>query len=395
MNRPLAFAALSAFLLMFGLGVLFPVLPFYIRWLGLTEFQAGLLLSVYAGIGVILSPHWGRFSERYGRKPAIVIGLLGFSVGFFLFGLGRSFGELLAARLLGGLFSAAAMPAIFAYVADVTTSERRSVGMGVIGAAIGLGVVSGPVLGGVLAPLGLRLPFFVSAGLGLLTAIAVLLLLPESLDAEERDARRADGPVVSPPGFLRHLRPYLIYGFLLSASRVGFEATVGFLIADRFDGGPRTVGLLLGLIGLVGVAVQGGLIRELSRRFSDEGIMLTGSLFLTVGLAGLAVTEAWGPLTGFGIVMAIGYALSTPTYTAGLSRRGNLNQGRAQGLGQSSTSLGRVMGPLGFGGLYQLAGGGLTYGVAAVLGLLSCGVAWALVRSSGKTVPVSSGGIEA
>ena len=126
MPRPVWLVALTAFLLMLGLGVLFPVLPYFTRSLGLSDVQAGVLMSAYPGVGVLVSPLWGRFSEQRGRKLVILIGLLGFAASFALFGLGDTFAELFGARVLGGLFAAAAMPAIFAYVADVTEPENRS-----------------------------------------------------------------------------------------------------------------------------------------------------------------------------------------------------------------------------------------------------------------------------
>ena len=148
MSRSVLLAAFTAFVLMVGLGVLFPVLPYLTRELGISDAAAGALLAALPLAAFVASPLWGRFSSRRGRKPALVLGLLGYAVGFTLFGLGRNFEELLAARLLGGLVSAAAMPALFAYVADVTSAEQRSAAMGLLGAGIGLGVTVGPVLGG-------------------------------------------------------------------------------------------------------------------------------------------------------------------------------------------------------------------------------------------------------
>lgn len=383
MPRPLLLVAGTAFLLMLGLSVLFPVLPFYIRWLDLTEFEAGVLLSIYAGIGVIVAPFWGRFSERVGRKPAIIVGLLGFSVGFGLFGLGETFLQLLGARVLGGLFAAAALPAIFAYVADVSAPERRSVAMGTVGAAIGLGIITGPVFGGFLAPLGLRIPFFTSAGIGLLGVVCVLLWLPESHDAAGRaDARdRAAAAAAAARSRLSvDLAPYLVFGFLLATARVGFESTVGFYIDDRFGGGPRSVGLLLGLIGLVGVGIQGGGIRVLTRRYSDFGLLLTGTLLSAVGLAGLAWVWTWGSLIPVGIVFAIGYALSTPTFTALVSRAGEERQGETQGLNQAAQSLGRVAGPVIFTSLYQWTGPQVVFNAAGGLTLVALLLAWSWMR---------------
>jgi len=189
LSRPLLLISATAFLLMLGLGVLFPVLPEFARSLDLSEFQAGLLLGSYALASFVMSPFWGRFSERNGRRPAVLIGLLGFSATFFVFARGSTFTELLLARSIGGLFAAAAMPAIFAYAADVSTPEARSRTLGVIGASIGIGVVAGPALGAFCAAQwGIRAPFHATAWIGLASAAAVALWLPESLTPAIRAA---------------------------------------------------------------------------------------------------------------------------------------------------------------------------------------------------------------
>lgn len=386
MPRALYFLGLCAFLLMFGLGVLFPVLPFYIRMLGLSELQAGVLLGIYAGIGVVVAPLWGRFSERYGRKPAMLVGLAGFSGGFLLFGLGDTFGQLLAARCLGGLFAAAALPAIFAYAADVTEPERRSAAMGLIGASIGLGVIMGPVLGGLLSPLGLRVPFFASAGLGVVAAAAVALLLQESMPAELRAAKRAAGPDLLPEGFWAALSPWLVVAFLGSTSRVGFEATIGFLVEDRFAKGPREVGMLLGWIGFVGVVVQGGGMRALSRRWADGPLLVVGSLLTAVGLGGLGLAGSMNDLAIAGSVLAFGQALTLPTLTALISRAGEASQGRAQGLSQSAQSLGRVVGPILFTAVYAALGPTEAALGTGLLAFVGAAVAWWAVCTGDREV---------
>ncbi|RMF15093.1 MAG: MFS transporter [Candidatus Dadabacteria bacterium] len=368
--NPLLAISIPACLLMFGLSVLFPVLPFFIRDLGLTEGQAGVLYSIYAATSVLCSPFWGRFSQRHGRRPTLIIGLLGFSLGFGLFGLGQTFPQLLAARVLGGLFAAAALPAVFAYTADISSLEKRSVAMGVVGAAIGIGIIAGPVVGGIVASSDLRLPFFGSAAIGLIGATFVWLFLPESRDGTAE-------PPAPIEGFRRSLIPYLIFAVLVTAARVGFETTIGFLVDDRFDFGPRETGYLLGIVGVFGVLVQGGGLRALAKRYSDFSLMLSGTAMMTLGLLllGLARQAHW--LYASGAVLAVGYALATPTFTALLSRAGDANQGLAHGLSQSAQSLGRVLGPLMFNTLYHFFGGLTTYIAAAAL--CGCGLLWAVV----------------
>src|SRR5882672_449056 len=273
MPRSVLFAAFTAFVLMLGLGVLFPVLPFLTRDLGISDAGAGALLAAYPLASFLSSPFWGRFSSRRGRKPALVIGLVGYGVGFGLFGLGRDFNELLAARVLGGAISAAALPALFATVADVTTAERRSAGMGLLGAGIGLGVTFGPLLGLVTwSAYGLRAPYFVSAAIGLANAALVALVMPETLQSAERDeaARGGTAELLGP------LMPFLAASFLTSTARIAVDSTFGFFAQNQLGATPRGVGTLLFAMGLMSALVQGGLLRALAGRVSDGSLFAAG-----------------------------------------------------------------------------------------------------------------------
>ncbi len=383
----LALLALTAFLMMLGLGVLFPVIGLFVRSLGYSEAQVGLLISSYAAMSFLFAPLWGRFSERYGRRPAIMIGLAGFSAGFAFFAVSHSFPEFLAARILGGIFAAATLPSIFAYVADVSAPDKRSVSMGLIGASIGMGVVMGPVFGGVLAKLyGFRAPFAGGAAIGLLTLVVVFLLLPESITDEirtgiesRRAARLASGQTTTKVAL--ELWPYLTFSFLFQASKMGFESTIAFLVADRFFIGasaaelehvPLTVGYLLFGIGLVGVGIQGGGIRTLARRYSDYTLLKAGTLCTAIGIAALGFSTNWSILIPFSFVLALGYALAAPTFMALLSLAPAAHgiQAEVQGLNTGAQSLGRVVGPLLFLAIYA-AGIEITYSLAALLCLLA------------------------
>lgn len=364
-RRPLILLCATAFLLMLGLGVLFPVLPFYIRWLQLSEFQAGLLIACYAGMSVATAPLWGRFSQRFGRKPAILIGLTGFSLGFGLFSIGSTFSELLGARVLGGFFAAAAMPAIFAYAADVSSPGERAQAMGAVGASIGLGVLVGPVIGGLLSPLGLRVPFMASSAIGACTAVAVALALPESReDSQERAAPRGSTQVA------RRLAPYLLLAFVLQTARMALESTVGFVVGDRVGASARDVGMLLGALGVIAVAVQGG-IRTLSARFGDRRLLLTGIALGGLGLVGVGQATTWPAFYATGGVLSLGFSLVLPSFNAILSRTAEDVQGEAQGLKSSAESLGRVVGPLVFTAGYQAVGAPIPFAGAGVLCLLA------------------------
>jgi multidrug resistance protein len=384
MPRSVAFAALTAFVLMLGLGVLFPVLPFLTRELGISDAHAGWLLASYPLASFVASPLWGRFSSARGRKPALVVGLVGYAIGFILFGLGQTFEQLLAARVLGGLVSAAALPAIFAYVADVTTPEKRSSGMGAVGAGIGLGVTFGPVIGWLTyAALGLRAPYFVSGAIGLANALLVAIALPESLSAEARAERGREAVRAVPLARIAApLAPYLVCSFLTSTARMAVDTTLGFFAQTALGATPRGVAGVLFAMGMTSALVQGGVLRSLAGRVSDAALFATGCALMTAGLAAFGFAGSWAGVLGAGIPVAVGFALLSPTLTALLSRAAENAQGEAQGLNGSATALSRVIAPLLFTtGLWPRFGGPGTYAVAAVLGAVALVVARARFRS--------------
>jgi MFS family permease len=374
MPRSVLLAALTAFVLMLGLGVLFPVLPFLTRDLGISDARAGWLLAAYPLASFVASPFWGRFSERRGRRPALVIGL----VGYGLFGLGRDFAELLGARVLGGLVSAAALPALFAYVADVTAPEKRSAAMGLLGAGIGLGVTFGPMLGALVnAGFGLRAPYFVSAGIGLANALAVLLALPESAPAPQEVA-------VERASLVRQgiaLAPFLAASFLTSTARISVDSTLGFLAQDAFGSTSLGVAGVLTAMGVAGSLVQGGLVRALSGRVSDHALFAAGCALMAVGLLAFRAASGWTSLTGAGLLVAAGFALLSPTFAALLSRAAESAQGDAQGLNGSATALARVVAPLLFTStLWPATGASGTFAVAALLALAALAIGLARFR---------------
>lgn len=198
------------FILLAGFGLIIPTLPFYARSMGATSVHMGLLITVWAGAQFAFAPFWGSLSDRIGRKPVLLLGLAGFTASFFLMALAQSVVGLLLARFLGGVLSAAALPTAQAYIADVTPPEERGQGMALIGATFGLGFIVGPAIGGLLAPFGVTVPFYVAAAAGLLTIPLTWKILPESHPAEIRSAAAgaSGGPSPRwPPSARRSERP--------------------------------------------------------------------------------------------------------------------------------------------------------------------------------------------
>jgi len=234
-----------------------PILPFLIESMGASGRALGLLMATFALMQLIFSPVWGSLSDRIGRKPVLMIGVFGFGITMVLFGLSTELWMLFAARALSGILSSATLPTSMAYISDSTTEEQRGGGMGVVGAAMGLGMVLGPGLGGLLAGKSLAVPFFIAGGLSFLAMILILAFLPESLPKEQR---QTEGKVrfinlselwqalKSPIGVL------LLMAFLVSFGLTAFEGIFGLYALERFDYGPQQVGTILMVIGFVSAA---------------------------------------------------------------------------------------------------------------------------------------------
>ncbi|WP_117237820.1 MFS transporter [Thermus sediminis] len=360
---PLGLLFLTLFNSVLGLSILFPILGPLGRELGLSEVQVGLFSTGYALMQFLLSPYWGRRSEG-GRKPILLLGILGFALSFFLFGLVALLGQkgllpqdllfalLLFSRLLGGAFSSATLPTAQAYVADVTGRESRVGGMALLGAAFGLAVILGPALGAGLAALfGLLAPVFFSVGIALLNALFVHMVLPES-----RPRGVGKGARLSPLD--PRVFPLLLLGFALNLSAVALEQTVAFYFQDRLGlsgvDTARAVGMALVLYGLVAVFVQGFLVRWLA--WPPRTLLLLGLPVSILGFLLLVFAQSFPALTLGLALQGAGAALAGPGVTAALSLAvKEEEQGPVAGLNSAAQALGRMLGPVLGTGLYRLA----------------------------------------
>jgi MFS transporter, DHA1 family, multidrug resistance protein len=339
--------------LMLGYGMVMPLMPFLIEKFGAGGQEMGWLFSSYSLMQLICAPLWGMLSDRVGRKPVIAIGVLGYAISMFLFGLATQFWMLFVARTLSGILSSAASPTSMAYISDNTSPEERSRGMGQLGAAIGVGVIAGPLLGGLLSSRSLSLPFFVGAGLAGLSFLLVVFLLPESHPIQEATQKKSlrvqviRQVILSPAGLL------LILIFIMSFGLANFQGIIGLYAVDKFSFTTRQVGVLWMVIGAVLILGQGVLAGPLSKRFGELPLIRFGLLggalgFLFISLAVNFVT----------LLLALGFftlnlALIGPALNAHISRYAGEHQGTVMGMNSAASSLGRVLGPLVAGPLYD------------------------------------------
>ena len=358
-RSPLAVIFVTVFIDLVGFGIVIPLLPFYANRFGASPFVIGVLFASYSVMQLVFSPVLGRLSDRHGRRPVLLLSLLGTALGFFVLGAADRFGDagvalalLFVGRIIDGV-SGANISTAQAYVADVTTPENRAKGMGLVGAAFGLGFIFGPAIGGTLSLWGKSVPFFFAGFLALANAVLLYFALPETVtpDHPARAARgRGLGAMIAE---LRRpvLGPVLSIYFLFIVAFAIMTTTFPLYTMRRFGYEEHHNGYLFAFIGVLAVIVQGGLIGRLVRKYGELPFVIGGAALFVAGLAALPfVGPAAGGLAallGALALLANGTAMATPSLQALASKTaGGAEQGLALGLTQSASSLARVVGPL-------------------------------------------------
>ena len=340
---------------MLGYSMAMPLLPFYIERFGVGGAELGWLMSTYSLMQLICAPIWGILSDRYGRKPILAIGVLGYTVTLFLFGLAQSFTMLFLARSLSGILSSATMPTSMAYIGESAEKEEKNKEMGQLGAMVGVGVILGPLIGGLLSANSLSLPFFVGAGLAFVAFMLVIFLLPESHTPQPATEQQKFAPretylraLLSPAGIL------LLLIFIMSFGLTNFQGMIGLYVVDKFAFDTKQVGSIWMVMGLMLILVQGMLTDPLSKKFGELTLIRLGLFGGAIGfvLVALAVNYITTLLALGLFIFAL--ALIGPALNAHISNFAGEHQGAVMGLNSAMNSLGRVIGPLLGGYLYDI-----------------------------------------
>jgi multidrug resistance protein len=299
----------------------------------------------------IFSPILGRISDRVGRRPVLLISLLATSAGFAVMGFGNTLFWLFIGRIVPGI-SGGNISTAQAYMADITAPEERSQVMGLIGAAFGFGFTLGPAIGGILSHYSIAAPFLFASGLALINAVLAYFRLPESLSAEHRSTTRERAPIREVFKHGWHL-PTLMGAYFFSIAGFAVMTTIFALFTEkRFGYDIKKTGIVFAFIGLIGIVVQGGLLRQLLKRRSEKSLAVTGGLMLVIGMVLLPSVNGLASLMTVCAVIGIGNSLVMPTLNGLASRSAERSwQGRVTGLMQSSGSLARCIGPFVAGGL--------------------------------------------
>lgn len=358
-RKALGIIFLTVFIDLIGFGIIIPLSPYLARQFQATPFQVGLLMSVFSLMQFVFSPVWGKISDRVGRRPIILMSLLGSTLSYIGFAYAETLTGLFVSRIFAGIFGASISTAM-AYIADVTTEENRSKGMGMIGAAFGLGFIFGPFIGGIFGhygeslgstpPFGMSFAALAAAAICGLNFLLALKVLKESLPKEKRgqSERFKTSRFVLLFSCLQRpiLGPLLFVFFLSSLAMAHMESTLFLLVKDRFDWDVRTASYGFAYVGLVIAFTQGYLIRKLMPKFGEAKVMFVGLLLAALGMYGLGASPVISLLAIAVTALALGNGMSNPATLGGISLKADAGeQGVVMGVGQSLSALGRIIGP--------------------------------------------------
>ncbi len=339
---------LTVFIDLIGFGIVIPVLPLYAERFAASPTIIGCLVGIYSFIQLFASPLLGRVSDRVGRRPVLLLSIIGTSIGFAVMGFANSLWMLFLARAIDGA-SGGNISTAQAYIADITSREDRSKSMGLIGAAFGLGFIVGPTLGSLTSGESASAPFYLASALAALNAVLIYFLLPESLDAEHRSKPHEKSKLAD---VFKHGKGWVLGSIMTTYffSIMGFAmmTTIFALFTQhRFGYGTRENFRLFVYIGVLAVIIQGGLLGRLVKTFGEKTLATLGAALLSASMFAMPLSNGLGFLLSVCGGIALGNGCITPTLNGLASRNVDREwQGRAMGVMQSAGTMGRFLGPL-------------------------------------------------
>lgn len=414
-SRQVLLLAVGMFIFTLGFGIIVPVMPYYAKNLGATAFDLGLLMATFSIMQFIFAPAWGVISDRVGRKPIMMIGLLGFGLSFTLTGLSSQpimlsiseligrytgltphIGVLFCSELIGGTLSAGIWPAILAYIADITKPEERGSLMGLMGAASGLGIIFGPAISGFIAVWGLTLPYFAGAALAYVTAIMSYAMLRES--RIKGTETKAEKKVPMMHALRTTFGIIFLLSLFISFAGAFIDGTFAYFVMDRFGltdlpskmpflngtivtTGPGVMGIVFTAMGIIGVLCQGLLVGKCMALFGEERTIMGGLVICGAGILLLLAAGGLLTLIFFICLIGIGSGLVFPSLNTLVSMKTDPeSQGAMLGALGSFSSFGRAIGPP-VGSFLYMINTALPYVASAIVSVLSAMILYVKGRS--------------
>ena len=394
-HSPLLFIFITVFVDLLGYGMVIPLLPFYVTRQSGGAAVAGALGSLYALMQLLSGPVLGALSDAYGRRPVLLVCLLGTACAYLLLGLANSLTVIFVAVMVDGI-TGGSLTTAQAYIADVTAPEERARGLGLVGAAFGLGLMTGPALGGLLSLYGLWAPAFVACAIALSNVLFGLFVLSESLPPERRTAAPTWprlNSVAQLIGLFRlaPIRVLMVTLFTLNLAFAGLQTNFPLYSHARFGWDAVRNGIFFAYVGVCAVLIQGVLLGRLQPRFGEARLVVSGLALMAIGLAGLAVAP-WDwtlyPIVG---LVALGTGLSIPSLTSLISRRvAASEQGRVMGGTQALLSLTMILGPTMAGLSFERVGTSAPYWLGGLLAAAALLIAHLALRQTHPLIEARS-----
>ncbi|NRR02215.1 MFS transporter [Brevibacillus sp. RS1.1] len=357
-ERPILFLMINMFIAMLGIGLIIPILPEFLKEFGAGGETAGYLVAAFGVTQFLFSPIAGEWSDKYGRKIMIVMGLVLFTISNLVFALAEQTWVLYLSRLIGGIGAAAMIPSMLAYVADITTEDKRGKGLGMLGAAMSLGFVIGPGIGGFLAELGLRMPFYISAAVGAVATLGSIFFLSESLPKEKqlasRNAKDKQENIFLQLGksFQSSYFIMLVLVFTMTFGLANFEVIFPLFVDAKFAYTPRDISIIITVGALAGTIVQAALIGKLITRFGEKKLINVTFFLSAVSMVMMLLSGNFWYMLIMTVLFFTLTSIMRPAINTLISKRAGDEQGFVAGMNNAYMSLGNIFGPAVAGTLY-------------------------------------------
>jgi len=387
---------LIVFIDLVGFGIVIPILPLYAEEYGPSPLIFGLLMASFSIMQFIFAPILGRLSDRVGRRPVLLVSLVGSAVGYVLFGIAGSIGMLFASRIIDGI-SGGNISTAHAVITDITGPEDRAKGMGLIGAAFGLGFILGPAIGALLVTVAPWMPGIAAAVASTIAFLLVLTRLPETLDTSTGRTEARQHPL-NPQSLARTMKhplmgPCMLMAFCTIFAFANFETTFAQFAKLRFSFSISTIAWLFVYAGILGAVVQGGLVGKLSRRFGEARLIVAGTLLSFLALGFLPYVPGTGSLLATLAVLALGQGIAHPSLSALTSNLAAPDEvGGVMGVFQGMSSLARIIGPFWAEVAYGRLGFAWPFRTGSVFMLVACLIAATAMVRLGRMTAVEAVG---